>query len=69
MFSMHIKRTAQNTYIVRQYDDVLSINLGEMNEKKLHTHLAGRDLLDAKPADVLASLQICDEITVKFRTN
>ena len=69
MASMHIKRISEHIYAVRQYDEVLSVDLGEMSKKRLHGHLMGRRLLDRTPGDVLDSLlEVGDETTVQFRS-
>jgi hypothetical protein len=44
MAHMHSKRIADDRYAVRQYDDVLSVELAEMSGKKLDEHLRVRDL-------------------------
>jgi hypothetical protein len=69
MASMHIKRISEHTYAVRQYDEILSVDLGEMNENKLHGHLTVRHLMGHTPDGVLDSLlKVGDEVTVQFRT-
>jgi hypothetical protein len=66
---MHIKQIADNRYAVRQYDDVLSVELGEMSGKKLDEHLSVRDLILCTPENVLQSLRVGEEITVQFSNN
>jgi hypothetical protein len=66
MAHMHIKQIADNRYAVRQYDDVLSVELGEMSGKKLDEHLSVRDLILCTPENVLQSLRVGEEITVQF---
>jgi hypothetical protein len=68
MAHMQIRRIADDAYVVRQYDDVLSVEFGEMSGQTLARHLQLRDLVVRTPDDVLASLQVGDEITVQFRT-
>lgn len=52
---------------MRQYDDVLSVELGKMNEEKLHAHLGGQHLMDYTASEVFEALKVEDEITVRFR--
>jgi hypothetical protein len=37
--SIHKNESQNATHTVRQYDDTLSVELGKMNEEKLHAHL------------------------------
>jgi hypothetical protein len=66
MAHMHIKRIADDRYAVRQFDDVLSVELAEMSGKKLDEHLRVRDLIVCTPENVLQSLRVGEEITVQF---
>jgi hypothetical protein len=68
MATMQIKRIAEDRYTVRQYDDVLSVELGEMTRNKLDGHLRVRDLILRTPEDIFQSLKVGEEITVNFRT-
>ena len=68
MVAMQIRRIAEDRYIVRQYDDVLSVELGEMTRNKLNRHLR-RDLILRTPEDIFQSLKVGEEITVKFRSS
>ena len=69
MASMQIKRISEHTYVVRQYDEVISVDLGEMSETKVHGHLMDRQLMDHTPDDILDSLNAGEEMTVQFRTS
>jgi hypothetical protein len=69
MASMQIKRISEHTYVVRQYDEVISVDLGEMSETKIHGHLMDRQLMDRTPGDILDSLNVGEEMTVQFRTS
>jgi hypothetical protein len=67
MPSMQIKRIAEATYSVRQYDEVMSVGIGEMNEEKLHAHLEAQQLMDYTASEVVDALNVEEEITVRFR--
>lgn len=67
--SIYIKRISEHSYAVRQYDDVMSIGIGEMNEERLHAHLTARNLMNYTPSEVVDALNVGDEITVHFRTS
>jgi hypothetical protein len=65
--SIHIKRISEHTYAVRQYDEVMSVGIGEMSEEKLHAHLSAQQLMDYTASEVVDALNVEDEITVRFR--
>ena len=67
MANIHIKRISEHTYTVRQYDEVMSVGIGEMSEEKLHTHLEAQHLLDYTASEVFEALNVDGEITVRFR--
>ena len=67
MASIHIKRISEHAYAVRLYDDVLSVGLGEMSEAKLHSQLEAQQLMDCTASEVVDTLNVGDEITVRFR--
>lgn len=68
MPSLHIERLAVDRYAVRQYDRVLSVDLGEMSGEKLHGHLTARRLVGRTPQEVIDTLEVAKEITVQFHT-
>jgi hypothetical protein len=68
MPNIYIRRIADDRYTVRQYDEVLSVQLGDMNVDTLAQHLRFRDLIERTAEDVINSLNVGDETTVQFRT-
>lgn len=69
MASIHIKRISEHLYAVRQYDEVMSIGIGEMSEEKLHAHLTARHLMNSTPREIVDALNVGDEITIHFCTS
>jgi hypothetical protein len=70
MPKLHIKRIAHGRYCVRQYDEVLSVErveLGTMNEQKLHAQREAQHLIDYTASEVVDALNSGDEITVRVR--
>lgn len=63
---MRITRITEAAYIVRQYDHVATVHLGEMSKQKLLAYLTTRHLMSSQPNEVI-ELEVGNEITVTFR--
>ena len=52
MASIHIKRVSEHIYVVRQYDAVMSVAIGQMSEEKLRAHLRAQQLMNFTASEI-----------------